>query len=226
MTPKTAATMREMLRGVVEFGTGKAAQMAGYSAAGKTGTGQKVDPDGRYSHTHYVASFIGMAPASRPAVTILVSIDTPHGAIYGAEVAAPAWKQIAQQVLSYLNVPRDEEVNPPLLMASTNPPTAILPGITQASQVTDPPATASQVTKAAALPTPGTPPAGRTVVISDAPLVVVPDFSGLNERKVADQCQKVGLQLDLSGLGLAVAQMPDPGTRVAEGSAVEVQFAR
>lgn len=226
VSPQTAATMLQMLRGVVEYGTGKGAQLEGYSAAGKTGTGQKVDPNGRYSHTHYVASFIGMAPASRPALTILVSIDTPHGAIYGAEVAAPAWKEIAQEVLSYLNVPRDEAVKPPVLMASMRPLAIALPPSVQAPQAGDPPDPASQATPSPALPAPGDPIERGTVVINDGPLVVVPNFSGLNERKVADQCQALGLQLTLSGLGLAAAQSPAPGTQVPEGTTVEVSFAR
>src|SRR5437879_11502577 len=104
--------MRELLAGVVERGTGKPAKPDGYSAAGKTGTAQKIDASGRYSRSQYVASFVGFAPVERPAVTILVVIDSPVGGHHGAEVAAPAFRSIAEQTLSYLSVPQD---NPSIL---------------------------------------------------------------------------------------------------------------
>ncbi|MGH9469589.1 MAG: penicillin-binding protein [Terriglobia bacterium] len=222
VSAKTAATMRQMLEGVVEFGTGKGAQLDGYSAAGKTGTAQKVE-NGRYSHTHYVASFIGMAPASHPALVILVSIDTPHGAIYGAEVAAPAWKEIAQEALSYLNIPRDEPLKPPVLMASARMPQQ--GAIARPAPVADP---APNSGLAPFSPNSSTPAqaAENSVVISSGPLITVPDFSGLNERKVAGECETLGMRLSLSGLGLAISQNPGPGTRVPEGSSIQVVFAR
>ncbi|MGH9342891.1 MAG: peptidoglycan D,D-transpeptidase FtsI family protein, partial [Terriglobia bacterium] len=74
VTSQTAAIMRQMMGGVVQFGTGVPAQLDGYSAGGKTGTAEKVE-NKRYSRTDYVASFIGVAPLSHPALTILVSID-------------------------------------------------------------------------------------------------------------------------------------------------------
>ena len=104
---RTANLMKEILAAVVARGTGRAAQLAGYLCAGKTGTAQKIDPSGDYSKSHYVASFVGFAPIGKPAVTILVVIDSPVGAIYGAEVAAPVFKSIAEQTLGYLNVPQD-----------------------------------------------------------------------------------------------------------------------
>src|SRR5581483_5156163 len=80
ISPETAAKMRRMLEAVVQYGTGPKAQLEGYSAAGKTGTAQKVDPaTGAYSKTKYVASFGGYAPASDPAVTIVVILDSASG---------------------------------------------------------------------------------------------------------------------------------------------------
>jgi len=92
-----------MLKNVVLDGTGTLAAVPGYQVAGKTGTAAKVDPDGTYSNTRYVASFIGIVPASRPRLVILVSVDEPRGAIWGGVVAAPAFSQIARFDLQYLD---------------------------------------------------------------------------------------------------------------------------
>ena len=79
----------------------------GYQVAGKTGTAQKPSPTGGYSSGKYVASFVGMVPASNPRLVILVMVDEPHGLIWGGWVAAPAFQKIAQFDLQYLEVPPD-----------------------------------------------------------------------------------------------------------------------
>ena len=110
----TAAQMREMMEGVVLNGTGKPAMLNGYSAGGKTGTAQKIDPlTHRYSKTMHVASFAGIAPIRNPVISVAVVIDNPKGGkYYGNEVSAPVFAEVAQQVLEYLSVPHDEEVRP------------------------------------------------------------------------------------------------------------------
>jgi cell division protein FtsI (penicillin-binding protein 3) len=106
----TSAKMRMMMQGTVVTGTGRMAALNGYSAGGKTGTAQKVDPvTHTYSHTKLVASFAGFAPVSNPAISVAVVIDTPTvGTRYGAETSAPVFAQVAQQVLEYLGVPHDQ----------------------------------------------------------------------------------------------------------------------
>ncbi len=102
---RTSAQIRRMLEGVVEEGgTAASVDVAGYQAAGKTGTAQKVDSDGTYSDTRYVASFIGFAPASKPGLLVAVIVDEPQGQHLGAEVAAPAFSEIAQFALPYLGI--------------------------------------------------------------------------------------------------------------------------
>jgi cell division protein FtsI/penicillin-binding protein 2 len=98
-----------MLKNVVAEGTGTLASVPGYQVAGKTGTAAKPDPHGGYSDSRYVASFVGVVPASRPRLVILVSVDEPRGAIWGGVVAAPAFAQIAKFDLQYLDggVPPD-----------------------------------------------------------------------------------------------------------------------
>jgi stage V sporulation protein D (sporulation-specific penicillin-binding protein) len=101
---ETSGKLKEMLEGVVERGTGKKARLKGYSSAGKTGTAQKVEPTGVYSHSKFVASFIGFAPVDKPAITICVMIDEPRPAYFGGTVAAPVFSEIAEGTLSYLGI--------------------------------------------------------------------------------------------------------------------------
>ncbi|HZT53542.1 MAG TPA: penicillin-binding protein 2 [Gaiellaceae bacterium] len=107
LAPAIDAELRSMLRGVVsDQGTAVGASIPGYSVAGKTGTAQKPGPHG-YIPGEYVATFVGMVPASRPRLVVLVSVDQPHGQIYGGLVAAPAFERIASFDLQYLEVPPD-----------------------------------------------------------------------------------------------------------------------
>jgi cell division protein FtsI (penicillin-binding protein 3) len=102
-----AAQMLSMLRGVVVEGTGTGAAIPGYTVAGKTGTAAKIDPDGTYSTSRYVASFVGLVPASKPELVVMVMVDEPRGGYYGGTVAAPVFRDIARFNLQYLEIPQD-----------------------------------------------------------------------------------------------------------------------
>jgi cell division protein FtsI (penicillin-binding protein 3) len=104
---RIAGELMRMLKDVVAEGTGQYAAMPGYQVAGKTGTAQKPDSHGGYATGRYVASFVGIVPASRPRFVVLVAVDEPQGAIWGGVVAAPAFQQIARFDLQYLEVPPD-----------------------------------------------------------------------------------------------------------------------
>ena len=99
--------MLSMLRGVVVEGTGTAAAIPGYTVAGKTGTAAKIEPNGRYSTSRYVASFVGLVPASKPRLVVMVMVDEPRGGFYGGDVAAPAFREIARFNLQHLEIPQD-----------------------------------------------------------------------------------------------------------------------
>lgn len=116
----TAAEMRKMMEAVVEHGTGIPAQLNGYSAAGKTGTAEKIDPRTHtYSKTKYVASFVGFAPVNDPAVTIAVVMDSPaYKYHYGTDASAPVFHELAQEILEYLGVPHDEPLKTTQEMAA------------------------------------------------------------------------------------------------------------
>ena len=103
--------MRSMMQGIVIEGTGTSAQLNGYSAGGKTGTAQKIDPvTHTYSHTKLVASFAGFAPSHFAGDLHRGGHRHPPtvGSRYGAAVSAPVFQEVAQQVLEYLGVPHDQ----------------------------------------------------------------------------------------------------------------------
>jgi stage V sporulation protein D (sporulation-specific penicillin-binding protein) len=104
IAPATAATLRRILRAVVVRGTGNpTAQVAGYTTSGKTGTAQVVE-NGRYLAGAYIASFVGMIPAEHPRFVILVKVDRPHGSIYGSQVAAPVFAELARDAMLHAGV--------------------------------------------------------------------------------------------------------------------------
>lgn len=108
-----AAQVRRILCRAVEEGTGKPARQAAYSIGGKTGTAQKLNPDGRsYSHSKLFCSFVAMAPADRPRIVVMVTADEPTrpvGRYFGGTVAAPPVGRIINRTLAYLGVPPDKE---------------------------------------------------------------------------------------------------------------------
>ena len=227
----TSDLMKGILTEVIEAGTGTTAKLNGFTAAGKTGTAQKIDSSGSYSKTHYVASFVGFAPVKKPAVTILVVIDSPAGAIYGREVAAPVFRSIAEQTLGYLNVPHD---NPsPLPQVASSAP-AGSPRQTRGDRAGFPSfrsgftgeATSPVRPVSYASATPPSPVAEATMTLDDGPMVVVPDLAGKTLRQVAEECQELGLDLHIRGSGLAEDQMPPARAQVPAGSKVWVRFAR
>jgi cell division protein FtsI/penicillin-binding protein 2 len=120
ISEKTAKLFRDILKGVVEDGgTATEAAVDGNQVAGKTGTAQLIDPvTRRYSHQKYVSSFVGFVPADHPRLAMIVIVYEPKGAIYGGVVAGPVFKNIADQALSYLNVPRDDSQEKNLLLVS------------------------------------------------------------------------------------------------------------
>ncbi|MBI2842805.1 MAG: penicillin-binding protein 2 [Armatimonadetes bacterium] len=109
VSEETARKATEMLIGCVNEGTGKTSKIDGYSVAGKTGSAQKASTTGRgYAAGKFVASFMGFVPARNPRLVICVVVDEPKGTHWGATVAAPVYKEIAQKAMWYLKVPPDE----------------------------------------------------------------------------------------------------------------------
>ncbi|HXO05457.1 MAG TPA: penicillin-binding transpeptidase domain-containing protein [Candidatus Sulfotelmatobacter sp.] len=215
---KTAATVRGMMETVVLSGTGKLAHLNGYTAAGKSGTAQEIDPDtGRYSPNKYMASFVGFAPVNEPAVTILVVFDSPEGAHHGGEIGGPVFKRIAEQVLAYLDVQPDVPV-PSDLETAKNTQRARAPEEDLSDEINE-----TRFKAAAGQPDASS---GATVVLDDENAVTVPDLAGETVRSVTEDCSRLGLVPSLIGSGLALEQAPEAGTRVLHGSRVTVRFGR
>jgi len=111
VSPATARTLTTIMEGVVTSGTGTKAAIPGFRVAGKTGTAQKVDPrTGTYSSALSIGSFVGFVPADAPRLAIIVVVDEPQGEAWGGVVAAPVFRRVGEQVMTYLGVPRDDQV--------------------------------------------------------------------------------------------------------------------
>jgi cell division protein FtsI (penicillin-binding protein 3) len=205
----TARQLQEMLEVVVTDGTARASKLAGYTAAGKTGTAQKIDESGRYAAHKYVASFAGYAPASNPTLALIVVVDEPVGAYYGAQVAAPMFKSIAEQVLRYRSVPPDVPSYAPEYTFEKEKKRA-----PEKPPILEPPQP-QYVTASLAAADLGQAGVGD---------IAVPDFYGKSLRQVTEESLKAGLRIQSVGSGAAVEQMPPPGAYVRAGSRVKVRF--
>lgn len=101
LSPEVADSIRELMIGVVEEGTGRKARIEGLMIAGKTGTAQKPDTvSGGYSRSRVIASFAGFFPAYSPRYMIYVVVDEPKAAHYGGDVAAPCFRKIALFIIN------------------------------------------------------------------------------------------------------------------------------
>ncbi len=106
ISKESSDLVKEIMEGVVEEGSGQNAFIDGYRIAGKTGTAQKVGPEGTYVPDEHIASFIGFAPIESPEVLIYVAVDTPaKGPAWGGQVAAPVFRNMMKDILEYKNIP-------------------------------------------------------------------------------------------------------------------------
>lgn len=127
VTPETARNLRTMLKQVVMTGTGRRAQLNGYTAAGKTGTAWKFNSKSKtVDSSKYISSFIGMAPADDPEIVVGVVMDEPKsGARDGGMVSAPVFREIAQRLLHELHVPTDAPIKQEIVAEKDIPETPV-----------------------------------------------------------------------------------------------------
>lgn len=221
VSAETAKVLRGMLESVTVSGTAKKAQIEGYTAAGKTGTAQKIDPKTKaYSSTKYVGSFVGFAPVDNPAVVIIVVIDEPAGAYHGGDVAAPVFREIAQQILPDLGVTPDTEIKPenPIASALRDAETAETVRAELERQRQE---------RAATLPQVASTGAGEVVYApATARGVLMPDLRGKSVRDAARILAQLGLQMEARGEGRALRQSPAAGAEVEAGQTVRIEFVR
>ena len=224
ISAETAIALRGMLEGVTLNGTAKKAQLDGYSAAGKTGTAQKIDPRTKaYSATKYVGSFVGFAPVSNPQVAIIVVIDEPMGAYHGGDVAAPVFREVAEQILPALGVEPDIETKSmPQLIAQVND------NPERAEKLREEQAQSEQQRQATMPTVDNNGGRGGEVVYASATkkAILMPDLRGRSVRDVARTCAQLGLQVEARGEGRVLKQNPSAGTEVNTGQLIYVDFGR
>jgi cell division protein FtsI (penicillin-binding protein 3) len=224
ISTETATALRGMLEGVTLRGTAKAAQLDGYSAAGKTGTAQKIDPKTRaYSSTKFVASFVGFAPVSNPQVVIIVVIDEPGGSYHGGDVAAPIFREVAEQILPILGVMPDIETkSAPDLVAQVDEKPE------RTEKLREDEARAEQERKATLPTVDSNGGRGGEVVyaVGTRRAMLMPDLRGRSVRDVAETAAQLGLQLKARGEGRVFKQSPVAGSEVNTGQTIYVDFGR
>lgn len=227
---ETAKALRGMLEGVTLNGTAKKAQLDGYTAAGKTGTAQKIDARTRaYSKTKFVASFVGFAPVNDPAVVIIVVIDEPGGAYHGGDVAAPVFRQIAEQILPEMGVIPDTDFKTPELVARTIQTPAQISKERRdekrrEQENREQNSRASTMPRVAARDNRG----GEIVyAVATSNAIVMPDLYGRSVRDVARACARLGMQVEAHGDGgRVIGQTPQPGAELRQGQVIYVDFGR
>jgi cell division protein FtsI (penicillin-binding protein 3) len=202
VSERTAAQLTAIMEAVVERGTAKSAQIDGYTIAGKTGTAHKV-VDGGYSPSEYNASFVGFVPSRKPALTIIVVIDSPHGKGYmGGAVAAPIFKRVAEGALRHLGIAPTVNAPPPVLVAARGldveapgPQVAILP-------------------------------VNLDVTLDPARAGLMPDLRGLSARDANRALTRLGMTGRLNGDGFVLEQSPAAGSVLVPGSACALTLGR
>ncbi len=202
ISQETAATLTAIMEQVVERGTATAAQIPGYTIAGKTGTAAKL-LGGRYSKSDYNASFVGFVPSRKPVLTIIVVMDSPHGhGYYGGTVSAPVFKRIAEAALRHLGI--GPTINPP------------------------PPVLVARHDGSAEGPAPR--PVRAPAVLARAPepaqAGLMPDLRGLSAREALRSLVHVGMTARLNGDGFVVEQLPEPGMALSRGDTCTLTLAR
>ena len=202
ISKETAAELTSIMEAVVERGTGRAAQIPGYIAAGKTGTAEKL-VDKRYSDTDHNSSFVGFVPSRRPVMTILVMIDTPRGnSSYGGVVAAPIFRRIAEASLRHLAIPSTINPRPQVLVSRAPRPVVASVSVQhRAPVVLRPPSPAA----------------------TDA---LMPDLRGMSGREALKVLGSLGLDVRLVGSGFVVSHQPGPGAMAERGSTSFIRLSR
>ncbi len=197
VSSRTAAELTSIMEDVVTTGTAKGfTQVEGFTVAGKTGTAQKL-VNGAYSHRDYNVSFTGFVPSRRPVFALVVVVDTPrNGNYFGASVAGPIFRRIADAALRHLGVAPTVFSAPPVLVDSRQPPPAVRPR------------------------------AATVITIDDSGTRAMPDLIGLGAREALRRIARLGVTAKLQGSGLVVAQYPKAGQTLAVGGACTLMLDR
>jgi membrane peptidoglycan carboxypeptidase len=231
ISQETARALRGMLEGVTLNGTAKRAQLDGYTAAGKTGTAQKIDPKTKtYSRTKFVASFVGFAPVNNPAVVIIVVIDEPGGAYHGGDVAAPVFRQIAEGILPEMGVVPDTDFKETELIARAIETPAQIAKKQRNEEKRIENELRQEKTRESTMPQiDARDNKGGEIVyaVAASNAILMPDLRGRSVRDAARVCARLGLQVEARGEGgRVVGQTPQAGAELRPGQVIYVDFAK
>lgn len=228
VSAKTARQVLDMMQLVVERGgTGRAARLDDYPVAAKSGTAQKVDPNGGYSKTKRIASFAGMVPADDPRLVIAVTIDEPTTSVYGGVVAAPVFKEIAQGALVHLGVPPRVITQSSTVAMSAEKTRSERAASANRARLAGAFAMAMQMPELDEATGDGfveedgsQSPEGEVL----SSMSRVPNVFGMSARAAVSALLSADLDPMLSGHGRAISQTPPPGANVRKGAPVTVKL--
>ncbi|MTV47554.1 stage V sporulation protein D [Heliobacillus mobilis] len=247
VSKETAQKLNLILETVVSKGTGTNAYIEGYRVGGKTGTAQKIKPNGGYMEGEYVVSFVGIAPANDPAVACLVVVDAPQGVQqFGGLVAAPVFKSVMTDVLRHLGIPPQMNTGEAPAAATNQVEAVAVPQVTGIG-VDDAEDRLLHVGLGVAtegfgtrvvnqLPQPGEKVTPQTTVVlylaeddktakvNPGTQVECPDLLGKGIKQVGDMLAKLGLSFEPVGTGVAKSQSYKAGTKLPVGTVVRVEF--
>ncbi|MBI5971295.1 MAG: transpeptidase family protein [Deltaproteobacteria bacterium] len=197
ISTETASRMTDMLIGVTTSGgTGTMAALADFEVAGKTATAQKPDlKEGGYLDKAFMAAFFGFVPAREPLIAAIVVLDEPQGDYHGGAVAAPAFREIASETLSYMGISPDR-LGVKVKLVNYSPQNETKEGYALSKSAKD----------------------------EGVMAMTVPDFTGLTMRAALMEAQKDAIEINAVGSGKAVSQTPKPGSPIPEDGVVTVRF--
>ena len=215
---ETARILRGAMKHSIEQGTGRLAQLSGFSAGGKTGTAQKFIGRG-YSKSKYISSFAGFGPVKNPALATIVVINEPVGEYFGGLVAAPVFKEIMERGLIKLGVSRDQSSSLTIASRKQRAEPNEASGVSEKRDLSM--ESLGQTVSALVESSLDVLEEGH-VITQLTKGVNLPNFKGLSLREVAISSARLGLSLSYTGRGRVVGQRPPPSTLVSPGTVCEV----
>ena len=231
ISKETANKMKDMMKSVVEDGGGKYAQVKGYTIGGKTGTSE---PDPNHLENGYVASFVAIAPVDNTELVVLLTLYAPRTSnYYGGSIAAPAVSQILAEVLPYLDIPSNETSTSSTQDLISTPDVTNKTVAEAQKKLQEAGLEYSTNLSADDIVTEQVPPKGTQLTNGgivklyaegndDRVSQTVPDLKGVTFEQAKIMLKAKNLNIASTGSGIVIAQDPQSGTSVDEGTVINV----
>ncbi|MBR2100738.1 MAG: PASTA domain-containing protein, partial [Eubacterium sp.] len=239
ISEETSQKVRNMMKAVVDEGTGKNGYVAGYRVGGKTGTSTKLGEFKEGERTKYIVSFAAIAPADKPEIAMLIIMDEPNEDLGGGALCAPIAAEVIEQAMPVLNVePKYDEEE--MKKLSINTPNVLSKSVDSAKKTLEAKGLKCKIVGSGKTVINQSPssssniPSNGTVVLytekGEKKTVKVPDFTGLTISEANRAAAESNLNIEISGNNLssstvvAYRQSVEKGTEVGIGSVVTVSF--